>query len=318
MLKSSGEWLPSILAGCDNPGLPDDPKSPRLWGIMDQFYAAEIVYCVHQLCVLEGVCVEFNGRGFGASKLPENFQAQIDRLLDQCLTASEACEFPECSERVSATIRQINKPFTNITTYATALNVLKEDIMSALKRRSFLRIPERFAELVDQDELFGPTVAEAFPSAGRDIREAGNCLAAGCGTACVFHLMRAAEFTLRALAKDRGVWFKDKPLAEKEWGAILPNLASKLDDLRSLARYDAKEAQIRYYSELVQELRSFNDAWRRHISHADTMAFYEPDEAFAIFKHVRSFMQKVSLRITEEAVTKEKWQADPLADSIPS
>jgi len=49
--------------------------------------------------------------------------------------------------------------------------------------------------------LFGDDVAKKFPSASVDIEEAGKCLALDRGTATVFHLMRAMEVGLRALAK---------------------------------------------------------------------------------------------------------------------
>lgn len=71
-----------------------------------------------------------------------------------------------------------------------------------------------------------------------------------------------------------------------------------------------KEAQIRFYNDAVQELRGFNEAWRRHISHADPQAFYERDDALGILKHVRTFMQKLSARIGENAVMLEFWETE--------
>ena len=124
--------------------------------------------------------------------------------------------------------------------------------------------------------------------------------------------MRACESSLRVLARDRDVEFKDKPLDEKEWGQILDALEGKVGKLNKADRrlwVDSKvrDTQIRYYSGLVQELRSFNVAWRRHISHADVLAFYDADEATGIFKHVRTFMQKLSERIAENTITPEIW-----------
>jgi hypothetical protein len=192
------------------------------------------------------------------------------------------------------------------------LRHLEETVFLELAKRKFLHIEADRAWLLEQDDLFGPAVTASFPSASRDIREAGNCLAAECTTAAVFHLMRAAEFALRSLAKDRDVSFKDRPLDEKEWGQILMALEKRLSDLRSSDRKcwpvaEARDAQIRFYNEVVQELRGFNDAWRRHISHADTLAFYARDEALGVLKHVRAFLQKISERISETSVTEQYW-----------
>jgi hypothetical protein len=45
----------------------------------------------------------------------------------------------------------------------------------------------------DKEHLFGETVSQKFKDASGDIESAGNCLALGQGTACVFHLMRAMD-----------------------------------------------------------------------------------------------------------------------------
>jgi hypothetical protein len=116
----------------------------------------------------------------------------------------------------------------------------------------------------------------------------------------------------RVLARDRDIQFKDKPLEDKEWGQILNALEGKVNglgraDLKLWQCAEARNAQIIFYNEVVQELRGFNDAWRRHLSHADVAAFYERDTALGILKHVRAFMQKLALKITENDVTPEYW-----------
>ena len=65
-----------------------------------------------------------------------------------------------------------------------------------------------------------------------DIREAGNCMAADCNTAAVFHLMRAVEWGLRALCVDLGFRklkrrnsktgeVRYTPIAYEDWDNIL-------------------------------------------------------------------------------------------------
>lgn len=65
--------------------------------------------------------------------------------------------------------------------------------------------------------------------------------------------------------------------------------------------------QIRFYSEVVAELRQFNEAWRRHISHAREDGIYDPNYASGVFKHVRVFMQKLAEKISEQSVTLKYW-----------
>jgi hypothetical protein len=76
-----------------------------------------------------------------------------------------------------------------------------EAIEKELAQRKLVFIPPNLVEYLEQEKLFGDAVYENFPSARGDIRDAGNCLAAGLNTAAVFHLMRVVELGLRALAK---------------------------------------------------------------------------------------------------------------------
>ena len=72
---------------------------------------------------------------------------------------------------------------------------------------------------------------------------------------------------------------------------------------------EARDARIRFYSELVQEVRGFNDAWRRHVSHADASAFYNRDSAHGVFVHVKSFFRGQLQRLSDQAVIPKYWLA---------
>jgi hypothetical protein len=71
-----------------------------------------------------------------------------------------------------------------------------------------------------------------------------------------------------------------------------------------------KEAQIRFYNDAVQELRGFNEAWRRYLAHAHEGAFYDRDDAFNIFRHVKNFMHKLSGKIGEHKTMPKYWDAE--------
>ena len=101
--------------------------------------------------------------------------------------------------------------------------VLVSSIEQKLEKRVFLYVRPNCTVLVDHSQAFGKAVADAFPTARDDIREAGNCLAADCATAAIFHLMRAAEVALRALARDRSVTFPKGDIDQKQRGGIRGN-----------------------------------------------------------------------------------------------
>jgi hypothetical protein len=249
--------------------------------------------------------------GRAGAPILEQHRIGAGQLLDLLAHMFEMQGMSDCQEACVAALAEFRNPLDTSAAHSY-LHAFKRAILTNFEKRNFLHVRQDRCDLLDKDTLFGEVVNEQFPSAARDIREAGNCLAAECGTAAVFHLMRAAEFSLRALAVDRNVIFKDKPLEEKEWGQILTSLETRATELRNAARTswpspEIRDAQIRFYNEVIQELRGFNDAWRRHVSHADAAAFYDRNTAMGIFEHVRLFMQKISGKISETYVTDKYW-----------
>jgi hypothetical protein len=85
------------------------------------------------------------------------------------------------------------------------LDHLDGSLQTALKKEAVFRIPPERKDFFECDNLFGPKVADAFPSCGRDIQKAGSCYTLGQEDACVHHLMLVLERGLRALATKVGV-----------------------------------------------------------------------------------------------------------------
>ena len=279
---------------------------------MNKFSLADVIYWLGMSSATEAFYQTLKVAGKGSENTEEKLDTAIKSLKELRLIFQES-GMADCEEFANSAIQQLSKSGSDVSSTTAFLYAFRESVLRSLKKRFFVQILPDRSEYLDQDHLFGENVSVAFPSAERDIKEAGNCLAAECNTAAVFHLMRAAEFAMRALARDRNVEFKDKPIEEKEWGQILTNLESKVSKLRSDDRKlwkgsdQARESQMRFYAEVVQELRGFNDAWRRHLSHADTSAFYERDIAVGVLKHVNNFMQKLAVKISESTVTPEYW-----------
>ena len=219
-----------------------------------------------------------------------------------------------CLDHVITAKQQRQRPMMDASAALEIFHRLIVDLLGELKQVDVLLIASDRVELIDRDELFGARVKEMFGSATKDIREAGNCLAAECNTAAVFHLMRASEIALRALARDRNVSFKDKPLELKQWGELLGVLETIVKDLREgdskrWHSMEVREVQIRFYNEVLQEFRGFNEAWRKHLSHGRADSIYDRDYAMSVFKHVRAFMQKLASKINETVATEQYWQA---------
>src|SRR5260370_20575712 len=88
--------------------------------------------------------------------------------------------------------------------------VLLEAIESELPLRRFALVQTEKAKILDDVAKDWAQAWAAFPEAKEDTERAVDCYALEQNTACVFHLMRVAEFGLRAVAKKVGAKLVDK------------------------------------------------------------------------------------------------------------
>lgn len=300
-------------------------NSPRLWSlsdIMNLFDVYALAHVLHKFSQVEYGLFLPKLAGQGGQSPPDEVKKKMEQGMAMAEILFKAVELPDCLSALSAAKYQWEKPLLDVSSAHAIAHRVQADIISALERRQFLRVADDRLDLLLHArgeklnggvlEIVGSKTLGKFPSSEGDFVEAGNCLAAECNTAAVFHLMRAAEVGLRALAKDREATFKNKPLDQQEWGTILAYLDGCIKGLRespgsSWADSGVRDTQLRFYSEVVAELRQFNEAWRRHLSHAREDAIYDRDYAMSVFRHVRLFMQKLADRIGESNVTPKYW-----------
>jgi hypothetical protein len=188
------------------------------------------------------------------------------------------------------------------------LHHAKDALQREARNRLFLEVRPERKGFVDSWALFGQPVHDAFPSARFDIRETGNCLAAECHTAAVFHMMRAAEWGIRALCVHLGLkklkWVKKRggkvrlmPVAYSDWEHILTGLQGKVDaKITKLKRGESKQAAQEFYYPVLQDLRAIRDAFRNHVMH--TRREYTRHEADAILDRVVRLMTALASRVS--------------------
>lgn len=167
------------------------------------------------------------------------------------------------------------------------------------KRIFFVVSPER-REYAEHPQYIGQNVLDAFPLALREVYEAGNCLAAECNTAAVFHLMRVVEWGLRALCAHMGLRKakrrkgKDVPISYVDWETMLNQLHPLVDaKIAKMRRGKAKQEAQEFYYPVLQDIRAIRDAWRNHLMH--TRAVYSSANAEAILSHVKRLMSTLSV-----------------------
>ncbi len=296
----------------------------NLWDIMCLFDVHALTHVVHEFSQVEMALLLPKISGQGNQPVPDLIHKKMERAVAQAEELFKFAELPDCLANVSTAKRQWERPLLDVSAACEIVHRLQTDIVDALNKRQFLKVPDDRLDLIPHmrgaqphhgiTKLVGNKVMDAFPSCWDDVLEVGNCLAADCNTGGVFHLMRVAEVGLRALASDRRALFANKPIDQQEWGTILGYLDGVIKNLRAAASSNwpdpgIKDVQIRFFSEVVAELRGFNEAWRRHLSHAREDGIYDHDHANSVFKHVVTFMQKLAEKISETVTTPEYWTA---------
>jgi hypothetical protein len=185
-----------------------------------------------------------------------------------------------------------DEPFTAAMLARELQGMLGQMIIS-LSKRKFAYIPSPNSDYFEQDHLFGEEVYAEFVDARIDIKESGNSFAAALYTACVFHLMRVAEFGLRSLAASVGVTIKHTgsmiPLEYGEWDQIITEIQKRIDGARSLPRNQERERQLELYAEANQHCLFMKDIFRNTVSHARKA--YNDVEAESAMRRVKDFMQ---------------------------
>jgi hypothetical protein len=173
------------------------------------------------------------------------------------------------------------------------LHSIMMEIVLVLSQRKFAYIPPSNAPYFEQEKLFGEEVHSKFEEARLDIKDAGNCFAAGLPTACVFHLMRIAEFGLRSIARKIRVSLKDKgklqPVEFATWDKVIQGINTKIAASRALPHGPRKNKKLQFYSDAAEQSMYIRDLWRNEVSH--TRKRFNENEALGVMGRVRDFMQ---------------------------
>lgn len=173
------------------------------------------------------------------------------------------------------------------------LHAMQAGFLIALGKAQFAYIPPPNDKYFEQERLFGESVHSAFTEARADIKAAGNCFAMELYTACVFHLMRVAEFGLRAMAKRLKVTISDHgkniPLEYGDWNKVIEGIENKLQPLRQTAKNVRRESRVNYYSDALERCSAMKDLYRNPVSHTRTT--YNRGGAEDVMERVERFMQ---------------------------
>lgn len=217
-------------------------------------------------------------KGIHASKIHDPdvglFRALLEKIQRRCLEygLTHTSELAECA---------INRPLPD--TYnemISELTHLNDSLSNQLKKEAVFRVTPEWKKYYEQNDLFGPEVAAAFPSCERDIRKAGSCYALGQEDACVHHLMLVLERGLYTLAAKVGL----VSYQHANWQTVINQIDIELKS-SSLPRPDRD-----FYRQVNAQFGFLKEAYRNHSAHTRD-DHYDMEKALSILNHVRNFMQ---------------------------
>ena len=226
-------------------------------------------------------------------ELTDEDKRQVNGLLDKVGKSFPSKDFPYVYAVIIRVQTFANSGCTFRDLYLRVV-ALRETMEDELRGRKLVLVPDLKAEYCEKEDLFGAKVCSAFPSAVRDIKDAGNCYAVDLNTACVFHLMRVLEKGLTVLATTLGVAYTSENLSR-----ILELIEAAITPIEKSPSEDSPTnvADLQFYRQAAKEFSYFKYAWRNYALHSS--ATYDQQETLKIMSRVRNFMQHLSLRLSE-------------------
>ncbi|MFZ0914920.1 MAG: hypothetical protein WBQ76_15850 [Candidatus Korobacteraceae bacterium] len=245
----------------------------------------------------------------GVTLIPEQVE-RVNQIVQEIGKYCGEVGFQNSLYKIAASKLYLEHPLQTLRSYgavSTELRNINDVLLLDIYKHQFVQVLDDRTKYLNQDKLFGDDVHLAFPSAVFDIREAGNSLAVENNVAAIYHLMCAVEYALRAVARDRRIKFPKGQIELQQWGDILKELDKAVFGIQQWPKSKTREAAHEFYNKALLEIRSFNDAYRRHIAHARERN-YNREDALGITNHVRDFMQLLATRISETKRTPPKWR----------
>jgi hypothetical protein len=183
-----------------------------------------------------------------------------------------------------------------------------------LRRHLFTESREIVCECLGKEKAkyhnatFGPVVEMAFPSASDEIKEASTCYALGRSTAAVFHLMRAAERGLRALAVAVNALPTSptaKPIELENWDPIIGRIgdasATFIQECENKKLHIEKANAKAFFNATLADYYAFKDAIRNILMHDRSGGTYDEFQALSARNRVEECFNRMAKKLSEDA-----------------
>ncbi len=267
--------------------------------------------------------LQIHKRGAGAVETKKQAE-KIQNVARNLAFPLISLELLQASSHAAALVRiDLRRERMSCAVVESHFRELLESTHWGLGQMRIALIPYEKQLFINSEALFGNKVRKEFPSAAPDIKESGNCMAVGLNTAAIFHLMRAVEHGIRALAQHFNVKVigkkKKTPVDMATWDQAITEIDRRISKkLRSVIPLSGQpkhqtatkrpksklEADKVFYRTVIHELLAFKDVWRNHVMH--THGAYTDEDVMHAYAHTRAFMERLATRVSERKVGRVK------------
>jgi hypothetical protein len=172
------------------------------------------------------------------------------------------------------------RPFADL---LVSLDYLTDHIAVEMEATKVVILDAAHSRFLIEGGALGEAVQGSFPDCVEDFEEAGKCLAFGLSTACVFHLMRAAEGAAAIVVKSFGGDTHKDDGEPHTFGGFFKQVGDKVDAMPKGPEKDA-------WNKLKGFMSSLNRGDRTKVAHPGR--FYSEAQAERLLSQTRSFMEE--------------------------
>lgn len=253
--------------------------------------------------------LEYYGTAFGAGSAVVPL-SELDTLVTQRITYCRRqfayIELGAAVDRIDNQVLPVLKTGVTWDRVRAEAKIIRELVDNDLRKRRFAYLPVAKADIHDKAGHTWERVWKQFPSAKEDAQEAVNCYALESNTACVFHLMRVAEYGLRALARERRIKLPTgRPLEWADWQELIVALNKNVELIANKKRGPARDAAMEFYRAALGQFNAFKDVYRNKVMHS--RGSYDEHKAASVLTHVLEFMDILAGKIDENPKKQIRW-----------
>jgi hypothetical protein len=151
-------------------------------------------------------------------------------------------------------------------------------------------IPREKAKFCDPKwQTTGPMFAK-FPESVDELQKAGRCYAYGENTACVFHLLRVADFYFRKVAESLSISYD-----ARNWHGIGKKISEEMEKKYQIKTDEWKKNEP-FYAEILTDLQAIGRGHRNPTLH-ELEKKYEERDAEYMLTVIKSFAKRVAERL---------------------